>query len=334
MSIVFSATYPQRTSALILYGSSARFAWAPDNPWGKTDEQMAAGSKWVEENWGQGNSVDIYSPSLAGDAEMRKFVGRLERASASPGAANALRLMNYGIDVRHVLPTVGVPTLVLHRTGDLPVNVEHGRYLARHVKGAKYVEFPGIDHNPWVGDAKAILGEIEAFLTGGRREIEPDLDRVLASVLFTDIVEATTRVVELGDRAWKDLLTQHHLLVREQLRRHRGREINTAGDGFLAAFDGPARAVRCAQAIADSVKKLGIKIRAGVHTGECVVMGEELGGIAVHIGARIGALAAADEVLVSSTVRDLVAGSGLRFEDRGTHTLKGVPGEWRLLAAV
>ena len=202
---VFSATYPQRTSALILYGSSARFAWAPDNPWGRTDEQMAAGSKWVEENWGQCDSVDIYSPSLAGDAELRKFVGRLERASASPGAANTLRLMNYGIDVRHVLPTVGVPTLVLHRTGDLPVNVEHGRYLARHVKGAKYVELPGIDHNPWVGDAKAILGEIEAFLTGGRSETEPDLDRVLASVLFTDIVEATTRVIELGDRAWKDL---------------------------------------------------------------------------------------------------------------------------------
>ena len=196
------------------------------------------------------------------------------------------------------------------------------------------MEFPGIDHNPWVGDPNSILGEIEAFLTGGRREIEPDLDRVLASVLFTDIVGATTRVVELGDRAWKDLLSQHHLLVRDQLKRHRGREINTMGDGFLAAFDGPARAVRCARAIADAVKKLDIQIRAGVHTGECEVMGEQLGGIAVHIGARIGALAAANEVLVSSTVKDLVAGSGLRFEDRGTHTLKGVPGEWRLLAAM
>jgi len=334
MSIVFAATYPQRTSALILYGAFARQAWAPDNPWGTTDEQLAANLKSREENWGQGKSIDAFMPSLAGDEELRKWVGRLERASASRGGVQTLIRMSHGIDVRHVLPTVGVPTLVLHRTGDLPVNVENGRYLARHIKGAKYVEFPGIDHNPWVGDANSILGEIEAFLTGARREIDPDLDRVLATVLFTDIVGSTTRVVELGDRAWKDLLTQHHLLVREQLRRHRGREINTAGDGFLAAFDGPARAVRCGQAIADSVKKLGIHIRAGVHTGECEVMGEELGGIAVHIGARIGALAAADQVLVSSTVRDLVAGSGLSFEDRGTHTLKGVPGEWHLLAAM
>jgi class 3 adenylate cyclase len=334
MSILFSATYPQRTSALILYGAYARFAWAPDNPWGQTDEQMAASLKWIEENWGQGKSVDLFSPSLAGDEELRKFAGRLERASASPGAAQVISHLGSVIDVRHVLPTIGVPTLVLHRTGDLSVNVEHGRYLARHIKGAKYVEFPGIDHAPWVGKSDSILGEIEAFLTGERREIEPDLDRVLATVLFTNIVGATTRVVELGDHAWKDLLTEHHLLVREQLKRHRGREINTMGDGFLATFDGPARAVRCGRAIADAVKKLGIQIRAGVHTGECEVMGEQLGGIAVHIGARIGALAAADEVLVSSTVRDLVAGSGLRFEDRGTHTLKGVPGDWHLLAAM
>ena len=334
MCIVFAATYPQRTSALILYGSFARDAWAPDYPWGKTDEQLAAILSSREENWGQGKSVDRFMPSLAGDEELRKFDGRLERASASPAAARTLLLIIHGTDVRHVLPTIGVPTLVLHRTGDIPVNVENGRYLARHIKGAKFMEFPGIDHSPWAGDANSILGEIEAFLTGGRREIEPDLDRVLASVLFTDIVGATTRVVELGDRAWKDLLTQHHLIVREQLGRHRGREINTMGDGFLAAFDGPARAVRCGQTIADAVKKLGIHIRAGVHTGECEVMGENLGGVAVHIGARIAALAAADEVLVSTTVRDLVAGSGLRFEGRGAHTLKGVPGEWHLLAAI
>jgi class 3 adenylate cyclase len=332
MCIVFAATYPQRTSALILYGAFARAAWAPDNPWGTTDEKQEAFDKARDENWGQGKSVDAFMPSLAGDEELRKFAGRMERASASPGAVRTLVRMNHGIDVRHVLPTVGVPTLVLHRTGDV-INVEHGRYLARHIAGAKYVEFPGRDHNPWVGDANSIIGEVEAFLTGARRDIEPDLDRVLATVLFTDIVGATTRVVELGDRAWKDLLTQHHLLVREQLRRHRGREINTAGDGFLAAFDGPARAVRCGRAIADAVKTLGIHIRAGVHTGECEVMGEDLGGIAVHIGARIGALAEADQVLVSSTVRDLVSGSGLNFEDRGTHTLKGVPGEWHLLAA-
>jgi class 3 adenylate cyclase len=334
MSIVFAATYPQRTSALILYGSSAREAWAPDHPWGRTDEELEASTNSREENWGQGKSVDRFMPSLAGDEEVRKFAGRLERASATPGAANALLRMSHGIDVRPVLPTIGVPTLVLHRTGDLPVKVENGRYLARHIKGAKYVELPGIDHNPWAGDTNSILGEIEAFLTGRRRETEPDVDRVLATVLFTDIVGATSRVVELGDRAWKNLLTQHHQLVREQLKRHRGREISTAGDSFLAAFDGPARAIRCGLAIADAVKKLDIHIRAGVHTGECEVMGEQLGGIAVHTGARIGALAAADEVLVSSTVRDLVAGSGLRFEDRGAHTLKGVPGEWQLLAAV
>jgi len=334
MSIVFAATYPRRTSALILYGALARAAWAPDYPWGRTEEAFAAALKSQEENWGQGKSVDKFSPSLAGDEELRKFVARVERASASPGAVRDMIRQIQAIDARPVLPTIGIPTLILHRTGDLAVNVEHGRYLARHIKGAKYVELPGIDHQPWVGDANSILGEIETFLTGGRREIEPDLDRVLATVLFTDIVGATTRVVELGDRAWKDILAQHHLLVREQIRRHRGREINTAGDGFLAAFDGPARAVRCGRAIADTVKKLGIRIRAGVHTGECEVMGEELGGIAVHIGARIGGLAAADEVLVSSTVRDLVAGSGLRFEDRGTHTLKGVPGDWQLLAAV
>ena len=333
MSIVFSATYPQRTSSLILYGSYARFAWAPDNLWGKTDVHVAEGSNWIEENWGKGNSVDIYMPSVAHDGDLRKFIGRFERASASPGAANALRLMNFGIDVRHVLPTVTVPTLVMHRTGDLPVNVEHGRYLGRNIVGAKYVEFPGIDHNPWVGDANSILSEIETFLTGERSETKPDFDRVLATVLFTDIVGATTRVVELGDRSWKEVLAQHHLLVRSELKRHRGREINTMGDGFLAAFDGPARAVRCGQAIAAAVKKIGLQVRAGVHTGECEVTGEQLGGIAVHIGARIAALAEADEVLVSSTVKDLVAGSGLKFVGRGTHVLKGVPGEWNLLAA-
>jgi class 3 adenylate cyclase/pimeloyl-ACP methyl ester carboxylesterase len=333
MSIVFAATYPQRTSALILYGSSARFAWAPDNPWGATDEQLAVALKWREEAWGQGKTIDRFMPSLAGDQDLRRLFGRTERASSSPGAAQDLIRMNHGIDVRHVLPTIGVPTLVLHRTGEV-LNVEHGRYLAQHIKGAKYVEFPGIDHNPWAGDASSILGEIESFLTGRRREVETESDRVLATILFTDIVGSTNRLVELGDRRWKDLLTQHHSLVREQLTRHRGREIDTAGDGFLAAFDGPARAVRCGRAIVDSVKKLGIHVRAGVHTGECEVIGEKLGGIAVHIGARIGALAAPDEVLVSRTVSDLVAGSGLRFEERGTHNLKGVPGSWQLLAAV
>ena len=334
MSMVFAATYPQRTAALMLYASFARVAWAPDNPWGMTDEQLAAILKTREKTWGQGNSIDRFMPSLAGNEELRKLLGRTESASASPGAVLDIMRMNHGIDVRHVLATIGVPTLVLHRTGDLAINVEHGRYLARNIQGAKYVEFPGEDHAPWVGDANLLVGEIESFLTGRRLEIETESDRVLATVLFTDIVEATKQLVALGDRRWKDLLTQHHSLVRDQLARHRGREIDTAGDGFLAAFDGPARAVRCGQAIVESVRKLGIHVRAGVHTGECEVIGEKLGGIAVHIGARIGALAAADEVLVSRTVSDLVAGSGLRFEERGSHTLKGVPGEWRLLAAM
>jgi pimeloyl-ACP methyl ester carboxylesterase len=332
MSIVFAATYPQRTSALILYGTYARRAWAPDNAWGTTDEQQAARLKSIEKRWGSGSSLEAYAPSLAGDQELRRFLGRLERSSASPGAAQTLLRMNHAIDVRQVLPTIGVPTLVLHRTGDV-INVEHGRYMARHIRGANYVEFPGMDHLPWVGDSNSILGEIETFLTGQRRDIESESDRVLATILFTDIVEATNRLVELGDRGWKELLTQHHSLVRDQLARHRGREIDTAGDGFLVAFDGPARAVRCGRAIVDSVKKLGIHVRAGVHTGECEMIGEKLGGIAVHIGARIGALAAPDEVLVSRTVSDLVAGSGLRFEERGTHSLKGVPGSWQLLAA-
>jgi class 3 adenylate cyclase len=333
MSIVFAATYPQRTSALILYGSFPRRAWAPDYVWGRTDEQLAARLKSFEEEWGQGSSMAIYCPSVADDPELRTFLGRLERSSATPGAAQTLVRMSYAIDVRHVLPTINVPTLVLHRTGDLPVNVENGRYIARQIRGAKYVELVSPDHLPWVGDSHSILGEIETFLTGQRREVETESDRVLATILFTDIVEATKRLVELGDRDWKDLLTQHHSLVRDQLARHRGREIDTAGDGFLAAFDGPARAVRCGRAIVDSVRKLGIHVRAGVHTGECEVIGEKLGGIAVHIGARIGAIAAPDEVLVSRTVSDLVAGSGLRFEERGTHSLRGVPGSWQLLAA-
>jgi class 3 adenylate cyclase len=273
-------------------------------------------------------------PSLAGDEEQRKFVARMERASATPADAVALGRISYGTDVRHVLPTIGVKTLILHRTGEA-TNIEHARYLARNIPNAKVIELPGIDHNPWAGDTEAFIGEIEEFLTGARQqENEADLDRVLATVLFTDIVGSTRRAVELGDYAWKDLLARHNGIVREQLQRYRGREVNTSGDGFLAMFDGPARAVRCAQAIGQAVKKIGLQVRAGVHTGECHMLGDDVGGIAVHIGARIGALAGADEVLVSGTVRDLVAGSGIRFEPRGSHVLKGIPGEWQLLAAV
>jgi class 3 adenylate cyclase len=238
--------------------------------------------------------------------------------------------MNTQIDVRHVLRAVRIPALVLHRTGDLDANVEEGRWIAAQIPGARFVELPGADHLPWVGDTDGLLDEVEEFLTGVRRGPEPD--RVLTTVLFTDIVDATATVAVVGDRAWRDLLQAHHDAVRRELGRYSGRELDTAGDGFLAAFDGPARAVRCASAIRDAVPALGVRIRAGLHTGECEVMGGKLGALAVHIGARVAAAAGPDEVWVSSTVKDLVAGSGLRFDDRGLHALKGVPGERRLFA--
>jgi pimeloyl-ACP methyl ester carboxylesterase len=330
MCALFAATYPERTSALILYGAMARMAWAPDHPWGQTPEQLEALLKGVEETWGTGAMGEIYAPSMAGDESYRKWLAALERTSASPGAALALVRMNMEIDARHVLPAIRVPTLILHRKGDRAVTVEHSRYLAAHIPGAKYVELSGADHVPWVGDVELWLAEIAELLTGERRAPEPD--RVLVTVLFTDIVGATEQAAALGDRGWRELLTRHHALVRRQLERFRGCEIDTAGDGFLASFDGPARAVRCAWAVSRAVTSLGIHIRAGLHTGECERIGDKLGGIGVHIGARVAALATADEVLVSSTVRDLVAGSGLRFKERGLQVLRGVPGEWRLFA--
>ncbi|MGH7374343.1 MAG: adenylate/guanylate cyclase domain-containing protein, partial [Candidatus Rokuibacteriota bacterium] len=272
--------------------------------------------------------VSHYAPSA--DAALRAQIAAFFRRSASPGAALTLLRMNTEIDVRHVLPAVRVPTLVLHRTGDLEANVEEGRWIAARIPGARFVELPGADHLPWVGDTDAVLDEVEEFLTGIRRGPEPD--RVLATVFFTDIVDAAATAAAVGDRAWRDLLQTHHAAVRRELVRFRGRELDTAGDGFLAAFDGPARAVRCACAIRDAVRALGVRIRAGLHTGECEVMGDNLSGLAVHIGARVAAVAGPDEVWVSSTVKDLVAGAGLRFNDRGLHSLRGVPDEWRLFA--
>jgi class 3 adenylate cyclase len=254
------------------------------------------------------------------------------RLSTSPGAAIALSRMNAEIDIRHVLPAIRVPTLVLHRTGDRDDHVEEGRYLAAHIPGARFVELPGDDHLSFIGDMDAVVDEIEEFVTGARPDREPD--RVLATVMFTDIVGSTEHAVRLGDRRWRDLQERHHALVRRELARHRGREIDTAGDGFLATFDGPARAIRCAKAIGAGVRELGLEVRAGLHTGECELRGERVSGIAVHTGARVAAQAGPGEVLVSSTVKDLVAGSGLQFEDRGVHALKGVPGEWRLYAVV
>jgi class 3 adenylate cyclase len=285
----------------------------------------------IPQTWGQGLYVDLLAPSLSLDPQFRNWWARLERLGASPGAAMALRRMNGQIDLRPVLSAIRVPTLVLHRSGDQDSAVEEGRYLAARIPGAKFVELRGMDHLPWVGDQDAVLDEVEEFLTGVRQAPEPD--RVLATVLFTDIVSSTERAVELGDQRWRHLLESYYGVMRRELARFRGREVDTAGDGFLATFDGPARGIRCACTTRDAAQALGLKIRAGLHTGECEVMGDKLVGIAVHIGARVAARAEPDEVLVSSTVKDLVSGSGLHFVDRGTHPLRGVPGEWRLFAA-
>ena len=330
MSALFAATYPERTIALVLYGSFARSAWAPDYPWGRTAEHREARIAAMREAWGTGVLPATFSPSLAGDPAHVEWCAVFERQSASPGAVEALQRMNWDIDARHVLDAIRVPALVLHRSGDRVVRVEHGRYIAERIAGAKYVELPGDDHVPFVGDQDRVVDEVEKFLTGVRNEAEPD--RVLATVLFTDVVGATERAAALGDRQWRELLERHHAMVRRELAAFRGREIDTAGDGFLASFDGPARAIRAARTITDKVKLMGLDIRAGLHTGECEIVGPKLAGIAVHIGARIAALAGPGEVLVSQTVKDLVAGSGLRFDDRGAHALKGVPGEWRLYA--
>jgi len=330
MAILFAATYPERTSALVLYGTYAREAWAPDHPWGATAEEYEARIVRRRETWGTGQTFASFTPSQGDNAALLEWWATTERASASPGAVEALMRMNFQIDVRHVLPAISVPTLVMHRKGDPVQPLEDGRYLARHIPGAKYVELEGTDHGPAQGNSAAILDEMEEFLTGMRRGT--DVERVLSTVLFTDIVNATGSAVTLGDARWRDLLEMHNTAMREELARHRSREIDTAGDGFLAAFDGPARAIRTAAAMRDRAKRIGLEVRAGLHTGECEVIGEKLAGIAVHIGARVAALAGPGEILVSQTVKDLVAGSGVTFADRGTHALKGVPDEWRIYA--
>ena len=334
MSLLYTATYPERTSALVLYGSYAKRSWAPDYPAGWKDEQWQLVFDDIEHRWGTPEAVSISMrvPGVAGDRHTAERIASYYRAAASPGAAAAIMRMNRDIDVRHVLPSTHAPTLILHRTGDHLLDVQHARYLARCIPGAKLVELPGEDHSPWMGDRDAVLDEIEQFLTGRRHAKEPE--RVLATVLFADIVGSTKQAAALGDSRWRELLEAFYAKVREVLQQYRGREISTSGDGFLAAFDGPARAIRCAGAIRDVVRSLNLEVRCGVHTGECERVGNDLAGIAVHIGARVAALAAPGEVLVSQTVRDLVAGSGLVLKDRGTHALKGVPNEWRLFRAM
>lgn len=330
MSILFAAAYPERTTALITFGVFAKRLWSADYPWAPTWEQRQREIEMVERQWGGEMDLSVLTPSVANDGVFKRRLLAYLRRSASPGAAAALLRMNSFIDVRHVLPAIRIPTLVLHRAEDRDVRVEEGRFIASRIPGAKFAELPGQDHIPWVGDADAVLDEIEEFLTGARPVSEPD--RVLATVLFTDIVGSTEQAATLGDRRWRDLLERYYTLVRRELPRFRGKEVDTSGDGFLAVFDGPARAIRCAAAIRRSVSEIGCQIRAGLHTGEVELMGDNVGGIAVHIGARVAAIAGPSEVLVSSTVKDLVAGSGITFRDRGIHTLKGVPGSWQLFA--
>jgi len=330
MSVLFAATYPDRVRALVLAGIYAKRLWSPDYPWAPTPEDREREHETIEREWAGDMDVSELAPRAASDPELMRRIATFFRRSASPGAAVALNRMNTQIDTRAVLPTISVPTLLLHRADDLNVKVEEARWIAQQIPDAKYVELPGDDHLVWTGDTDTLLDEVEEFLTGVRRGAEPD--RLLATVLFTDIVGSTERVAEVGDSRWRELLEAHHRIVRGELERFRGREIDTAGDGFLATFDGPARAIRCACSIRDSVRSLGIEIRAGLHTGECELVGEKVAGIAVHTAARVNGLARPSEVLVSSTVKDLVAGSGIAFAERGEHELKGVPGHWLLYA--
>jgi DNA-binding SARP family transcriptional activator/pimeloyl-ACP methyl ester carboxylesterase len=333
MSTLFAATHPQRTLSLILMGTFPREMQAPDYPYGVSEENLRRRLALLEEDdWASAATRDWLgrvAPDILRDPGALRWYTSYVRRGASPGAARALRLMNVEIDVRDLLPTISVPTLVLHREHE--TWRDGSRFMGEHIPGSRMVELPGNDHLPWEGDREALLGEIERSLSAAHEEVEPD--RVLATLLFTDIVGSTARAAELGDRAWQNLLTNHHRLVRAQLARFRGREVDMAGDGVFATFDGPARAVRCASAIADGLKVLGLDVRAGVHTGEIEQADGSVRGIAVHLAARIAATARPGEVIVSSTVKDIVAGSGIAFEERGEHELDGVPGTWRLFTA-
>lgn len=327
---LFAATYPQRTTALILYDTWPTGTLDPaDNPSGERWLELQRLQKYAIEHWGEGHGLRITAPRAARSAELRRMYGAFERAALSPAMAVAMSEAITHSDIRDVLPAISVPTLVLHFE-DSAIPVEGGRYLAERIPGARYVELPGQDHMPLFDDVPEVADEIEEFLTGSRHPREPE--RVLATVLFTDIVGSTERAAELGDAAWHELLERHDAAVRAELHRYGGREVKHTGDGFLASFEGPARAMRCAVAIGDALREMGLEVRAGVHTGECELADGDLRGLGVHIGARVGALAGPGEVLVSSTVKDLVAGSGIDFEDRGSHGLRGVPGEWRVFA--
>jgi pimeloyl-ACP methyl ester carboxylesterase len=330
MCALFAATYPERTISLIMVGSYARRLKAHDYPFGIEWAERRKHIETVEREWGTPVALEKRAPSLAGDARFRQWWARFLRMGASPATAVALTRMNSEIDIRPILPAITVPTLVIHAEGDQTVPVEAGRHLASSIPTARFVGLPTADHLPWVGSPEVILDSVEEFVTGIRSR--PHIDRMLCTVLFTDIVGSTEHALRLGDRGWQDLLEAHHRVVRRELAVFRGREVDTAGDGFYMTFDGPARAIHCAMAIRDAVKELGLSLRIGVHTGECEMKGGELRGIAIHIGARIAALAKGGEVVVSQTVKDLVAGSGIGFRDHGVHTLKGIPDQWHLYA--
>jgi pimeloyl-ACP methyl ester carboxylesterase len=331
MAMLFAATYPERTQALVLWGAMARTTYAEDYPFAPPLEAyLESATELLLPHWGGGVFSEIYTPSIANTPQVLEAAAREERLGASPGALVKIVTMYMDVDVRHIVGAINIPTLVMHARGDRVVNVRHGRWLAEHIPGARYIEFPGIDHSVFVVDPDPVIDEIQEFLTGVRPVVE--LDRVLATVMFTDLVGSTEKASELGDRRWRELLESHQQIVRAALEKHRGREVKTTGDGFLATFDGPARAVRCGQAIIEAVRGIGLDTRVGLHSGEVEVMGSDVGGIAVHIASRVGSLAGAGEVLVSETVKGIVAGSGITFEDRGDHELKGVPDRWRLFA--
>ena len=332
MSVLFAATYPHRTSGLITHGIFAKRVWSPDYPWAPTPAERNAWLDGLATRWGGGEmDLSTIAPSVAHDASIRSAFARRSRLSVSPSAAVALGRMNTEIDIRSILPIIRVPTLMFHAVGDQDAKIEEARWIASRIPGARLIELPTRDHIPYYENQDAIVAGVQEFLTGARPTL--DADRFLATVLFTDIVNGTARAAELGDRRWGELVEAHHAAVRRELVRFRGTEVDTAGDGFFATFDGPARAVRCALAIRDAVRALGLEIRAGVHTGECEVIAGKTGGIAVIIGSRVREQAAPGEVIATSTVKDLTAGAGLRFEARGARRLKGVPDEWQIYSA-
>ena len=333
LAILFAATYPERVSALVLWDTFARFVTAPDYPVGLDPSEVDSFVDMMVSNWGNGETLRFLVSDMPTDPETKALIARYERSAATPTLVGEIMRANAAIDVRTALPAVSAPTLVVHRRGDPAIPVEIGRYLAEHIADARFLELPGDWHvNGAEGGEEDALDAIEEFLTGRRHAVAVPVDRVLKTVLFTDIVDSTARAAAEGDRGWRKLLDAHDAAMRRELERFRGDEVKTTGDGFLAAFDGPGRAIGCARAVAADAQQLGVEVRAGVHTGECELRGDDLAGIAVHIGARVASLAGPSEVLVTSTVRDLVTGSGIEFQERGVHSLKGVPGEWQLLA--